>query len=116
MGVRRHLRDRADPPDRDLNYLDAVAERVRQHVPPDVLPEGDSRELFRLYALLALAKGVATQSEDVHNAWAVWMLGRDPSHRSLRPFDELDADTRQADEPFVEAIRAAAGEGLPAPT
>jgi hypothetical protein len=45
---------------------------------------------------------------DVHNAWAAWMLARDPEHRSIRPFEELDAETQAADLPFVEAIRSAA--------
>ena len=64
--------------------------------------------LFRLYALLALAKGQALTARDVHNAWAVWMQESDPSHHSIRPFDELDAETQAADEPFVEAIKVVA--------
>jgi hypothetical protein len=68
------------------------------------------RALFRLYALLALAKGVEVTAEDVHNAWAVWMSGENPGHQSLRRFTDLDAETRASDEPFVEAIRSVAAE------
>lgn len=42
------------------------------------------------------------------------MQERDPGHRSLRPFEQLDAETQASDEPFVDAIRAVA-EGLAAP-
>jgi hypothetical protein len=48
--------------------------REQQHVPDRLLPEGDTKPLFRLYALLALTKGRSVTAEDVHNAWAAWML------------------------------------------
>lgn len=76
-------------------------------MPPDRLPDGDTVALFRIYAVLALAKGADVSAEDVHNAWAVWMAETDPGHASLRPFRELDADTQRSDEPFVQAIKEA---------
>lgn len=91
-----------------MSYLDELATEIERQVPADVLPDGDTRSLFRLYALLALAKGRSVGAADVHNAWAAWMQERDPHHRSLKPFDELDAETQASDEPFVEAIRAVA--------
>jgi hypothetical protein len=91
-----------------VTYLDELAAEIERQVPPDVLPEGDTTLLFRLYALLVLAKGQAVTARDVHNAWAVWMQESDPAHDSIRPFDELGAETQAADEPFVEAIKAAA--------
>jgi hypothetical protein len=96
-----------------MSYLDDVAARIRRHVPADVLPVGDLDALFRLYAVLALAKGEAVTAEDVHNAWAAWMQRSDTGHASIRPFAELDHATRAADDPYVDAIRAAARE-LPA--
>ncbi|MGH2782798.1 MAG: DUF7701 domain-containing protein, partial [Thermoleophilaceae bacterium] len=53
-------------------------------------------------------KGRAVNAVDVHHAWAAWMQERDPHHRSIKPFEELDAETQSSDEPFVEAIRAVA--------
>jgi hypothetical protein len=91
-----------------MSYVDRIAARIKASVPADLLPDGDTARLFRLYALLVLAKGAATEAADVHNAWTVWMLEIDPDHRSIRPFDELDAQTQAADTPFVEAIRAVA--------
>jgi len=91
-----------------VSYLDELAAKIEANVPQEVLPDGDSSLLFRLYALLALAKREGVGAEDVHNAWAVWMTERDPHHRSLKPFAELDSETRAADEPFVRAIRTAA--------
>jgi hypothetical protein len=89
-----------------VTYVDRVAAEIERAVPPDLpLPEGDLTPVFRLYALLALVKGTEVTTEDVHNAWSVWMLDRDPSHRSLKPFDELDEEVQSYDEPFVRAIR-----------
>lgn len=66
--------------------------------------------LFRLYAVLAMAKGERVVLEDVHDAWAAWMTGQTPSHPSLRPLSELPAETRRSDEPYVNVIRAVARE------
>lgn len=91
-----------------MSYLDELAAEIEQRVPDGLLPAGDTRSLFRLYALPALVKGRGVSAADVHNAWAVWMQERDPQHRSIKPFRDLDADTQAADEPFVEAIRIVA--------
>lgn len=91
-----------------MTYLDELAREIQRRVPPDLLPDGDTATLFRLYALLARIKGQGVTTADVHDAWAVWMASSDPNHQSLKPFDELDAKTQAADEPYAAAIRAAA--------
>jgi hypothetical protein len=91
-----------------MTYLDKLASEIERQVPDELLPNEDTASLFRLYALLALAKGQAVSEVDVHNAWVAWMQERDPAHRSIKPFTELDAETQAADEPFVRAIRAVA--------
>jgi hypothetical protein len=98
-----------------MSYLDELAVRIRDHVPGS--HEGETAlDLFRLYAVLALAKGEAVQASDVHNAWVAWMQGREPDHEALRPFADLDRETQEADAPFVLAIRAvAAADGLGRP-
>jgi hypothetical protein len=93
-----------------MSYLDELAVRIRDEVPESHRGETDLG-LFRLYAVLALAKGEAVQPGDVHNAWVAWMQEREPDHKALRPFDELDKETREADAPFVRAIRAVASAG-----
>jgi hypothetical protein len=93
-----------------MSYLDDVAAAIRRHLPPDGDAPGDPDRLFRSYAVLALAKGEAVTAQDVHNAWAAWMQDIDAGHAALRPFEELDAETRAADDPFVDAIHAAARE------
>lgn len=90
-----------------MSYLDELAMRIRDEVPEQQRGE-DALDLFRLYAVLALAKGESVDASDVHNAWAAWMQQREPDHDALRPFDELDEKTRKADSPFVLAIRAVA--------
>jgi len=92
-----------------MNYLDELAGEIAKEISPDVLPSADTSRLFRLYALLVLAKGTDVTAVDVHDAWSVWMLELDPGHRSIRPFEELDADTQASDEPYVAAIKAVAG-------
>jgi hypothetical protein len=92
-----------------MTYLDELAAQIKRQVPPNVLPEGNTTLLFRLYALLLLAKGQAVTAPDVHNAWAIWMQESDPNHHSIRPFQELDAETQASDEPFVETIKVVAG-------
>jgi hypothetical protein len=90
-----------------VTYLDELASRIEERVPRELRPREDARSLFRLYAVLALVKGRDVSAADVHNAWAAWMLARDPEHRSIRPFQELDPETQASDLPFVEAIRSA---------
>lgn len=89
-------------------YLDDVADQIRAEVSPGVLPDADTEPLFRLYALLALAKGEAVEARDIHDAWVTWMRDRGVQHRSMVPFDELSPAVQDEDEPFVEAIRRVA--------
>ena len=91
-----------------MTYIDEVADEIRREVPPQLIPDGDTVDLFRLYAVLALAKGEDVVLEDVHDAWSAWMSARDPNHRSLKRLHELDRDVRRSDEPYLQAIRAAA--------
>lgn len=70
--------------------------------------DGDTRLLFLIYALLARAKGEDVTSEDVHDAWAVWMTAQAENHEALVAFSQLDAATRAEDHPFVAAIRRVA--------
>jgi hypothetical protein len=85
--------------------VEDLAGEIHTQVPDRLVPDGDTRLLFRLYALLALAKGSTVSAADVHNAWVVWMLEQDPTHPALQPFDTLDAETQASDTPYVTAIR-----------
>ena len=91
-----------------MSYVDDLAEAIARRIPSDLTPGGDTATLFRLYAVLALAKGESVTLEDVHDAWAAWMSGQDPQHQSLKPFGELTADVQAADRPYLDAIRAVA--------
>jgi 2'-5' RNA ligase len=72
------------------------------------LDEALPTSLQWLYAYLALTKGALTTREDVHDAWAAWKQHLDPGHEDLRRFDELTRDDQAKDQPYVDAIHAAA--------
>lgn len=91
-------------------YLDDIARQIAAELDPGELPDQDGVErLLRLYAVLARAKGTAVTAEDIHDAWASWMADKDPQHEALKPFADLDPDTRHEDAPFLAAVRAVAG-------
>ncbi|MEZ0095053.1 hypothetical protein [Streptacidiphilus sp. EB129] len=89
-------------------YLTEDAHLVRSLLPPTAQPPGDDDALFLGYAVLMRAKGLGTTAEDVHDTWAAWVLGRDPHHPAIVPFDDLPADAQAMDLPYVQAIHAAA--------
>ncbi len=91
-----------------MTYIDALAGEIRNAVPDAALPEGDTSGLFRIYAVLLLAKGEDVKREDVHNAWAAWMITKGEDHESVVPFAELPPETKAEDSPFVLAIRSVA--------
>jgi hypothetical protein len=91
-----------------MNYLEETAEDIRRQLPGGAMPD-DSEALLLIYAVLVRAKGTSTTAEDVHDAWTAWMTLRREDHESMVPFAELEPDVRQEDEPFLTAIRAAAG-------
>lgn len=93
-----------------MNYLELTADALKSAVAPELIPEGDTRLLFLLYALLVRAKGEDVQPEDVHDAWAVWTIMRGDDHESLVEFRKLDTATRAEDDPYVAAIRQVARE------
>jgi predicted metal-binding protein len=89
-------------------YLDDIAQQIADQLGQDVPQVEGVDRLLRLYAVLARVKGAATTAEDVHDAWAAWMVDQDPTHDALRPFLQLDRATRREDDPFVRAVRAVA--------
>jgi hypothetical protein len=90
-----------------MTYLDNLAATIREHAPAGVTPTAGLDSLFRLYAVLALAKGEDVTAEDVHNAWAAWTQESGEHHREVRPFSELDDATQAEDGPYAEAIHLA---------
>ena len=93
-----------------MTYVDEVADAIRRAIPSQLLPDGDTAGLFRLYAVLALAKGDRVVIEDVHDAWAAWMSDQNPAHESLKPLRELSCQVQHADRPYLDAIRAVASD------
>jgi hypothetical protein len=91
-----------------LSYIDELATEIRRQIPANLLPDGDTTGLFRIYAVLAMAKGDRVGLEDVHDAWSAWMSDRNPDHESLLPLHELPKDVQGADKPYLDAITAIA--------
>lgn len=91
-----------------MTYLDALAEEICRAVPAYALPDEDTLSLFRIYAVLLLAKGQEVTREDVHNAWVAWMLERGEMHESMVPFADLSPETQAEDSPYMFAVRTVA--------
>jgi hypothetical protein len=87
------------------SYIAQIGTQIRAMVPSELLPEGETDELFLFCAVLALAKGDKVDARDIHNAWAAWMTTRDATHGSIVPYQDLPADVRRKDEPFLTAVR-----------
>ena len=91
-----------------MTYIDQIGDSIRAELPPEARPDEHAIELYRLYALLVLVRGKETTLRNVHDAWSTWMTAYDPAHASLRPFHQLDLDTRDEDHPYLAAIQAVA--------
>lgn len=91
-----------------MNYIEQIARQIRAAVPASKLPDDDTHDLFRMYAVLVLAKGESVDAADVHNAWVSWMSGREPEHEALVPYDRLPLEIADQDAPYVAAIRSVA--------
>ncbi|MBB5854480.1 hypothetical protein ACFQ05_14325 [Amycolatopsis umgeniensis] len=90
------------------NYLSDLAARVRAAVPSEAEPPADTDDLFVLYAILVRVKGTQTSLSDVHDAWSGWIIQKGMQHKSLVPFDQLDASTKSEDSPYLAAIHKVA--------
>lgn len=88
-----------------MNYIDALGNRIGLLLSPELRPKTNAESLYRLYALLALVKGRDVTLENVHDAWSLWKSATNPGHESIRPFSQLDTETREKDRPYVEVIQ-----------
>ena len=89
------------------SYLDKIATEIRKTAEPEAA-ENEDLLLYRVYAVLLLAKGQKVSAEDVHNAWSVWACENEPNSKSLIPFQELSPSAQRKDSLYVEAIRKVA--------
>jgi hypothetical protein len=88
-------------------FIDDVASDIRSRLSDDQIPS-DSDELFRLYAVLSLSRGITVTDADVHAGWVAWASTRERDHPSLVPYAELPSDAQMIDRPHRDAIRAVA--------
>jgi hypothetical protein len=91
-----------------VNYLDKIGAEIQRIADPDAVPPDEDMPLYRLYALLLLAKGKDVIAEDVHNAWVAWASDHDPENRNLLPFKELSLRVQGKDQAYVDAIHEVA--------
>lgn len=89
------------------NYIDRLACQIWRESEGDGVPDRESMPLYRMYAVLALAKGESTTNRDVHDAWSAWMAGVRPEHHSLIPFEELKPHVQELDSLYRDAIHRA---------
>lgn len=86
------------------SYLDKIAAELRQTTDPDAALSNEDLSLYRIYAVLLLAKGQDVVAEDVHNAWAAWACEHEPESQNLLPFKELSLRVQRKDQLYVDAI------------
>ncbi len=91
-----------------MNYLDKIAAEIQRAVDPEAVPPDEDLPLYRLYAVLLLAKGREVTLEDVHNAWAAWASDHEPDSRHIIPFKELSLSVQRKDQTYVDAIHEVA--------
>ncbi len=90
------------------SYLDKIAAEIRRTADPEAAASDEDLPLYRLYAVLLLAKGQDVMAEDVHNAWAAWASEHEPESRNLLPFKELSLRVQRKDDTYVDAIHEVA--------
>lgn len=88
-----------------MTYIEEIATAIYRRVHPGGSLPDDERGLYLIYAVLALSVGKHATRRHVHDAWSAWKANTDPGHDSIQPFEDLDADVQQEDQPFVRAIR-----------
>jgi hypothetical protein len=86
------------------SYLDKIAAELRQTADADAASSNEDLSLYRIYAVLLLAKGKDVVAEDVHNAWAAWACEYEPASKNLVPFNELSPRVQYKDQLYVDAI------------
>jgi hypothetical protein len=91
-----------------MNYLDQIANEIHRAAYGDTECDPDDLPLYRIYAVLTLAKGTKVTAEDAHDGWSAWCAGTQPDHPCLIPFEELNSVVQSVDEPYVAAIRRVA--------
>lgn len=91
----------------ESSYIDKIAFAIAAKCGMSMFQPNDCR-LLRIYAVLALAKGVDVTKEDVHDAWCAWVLDYKPQHKSLKRYGELTKDIQDLDEPYRQAIEEVA--------
>lgn len=89
-------------------YLDDIATVIRTRIPEDRIPKGDADNLFRMYAVLARAKGESVTQSDVHDVWSAWMSEQNGNHDALVEYEKLSEEVQREDAIFATAIRHAA--------
>lgn len=92
----------------DKNYIQVVAEKIKQNFRPEELPKDGLADLFDSYAVLALTKGATVTNEDVHDAWVSWATKYSPESDSLIPYDQLSKSVQDEDSKFTAAIKKVA--------
>jgi hypothetical protein len=88
----------------EKSYLDMIATEIQRSADPNATHQSEDLPLYRLYAVLLLAKGQAVTAEDVHNAWVAWASEYEPENRNLLPFKELSLSVQRKDQRYVDAI------------
>jgi len=84
-----------------MNYIDKIKEMLDAELN---MMGTDYVGLLDLYGLLVMVVGENCTNEHIHDAWSVWQNRTEPTHRSLKPFNELTKEVQDLDEPYRQAV------------
>ena len=97
-----------------MNYIEILAKEIRLER-DSRRTEADPRnmkardrlkkdKLYRIYAVLALAKGLSLSIEDVHNAFVAWLADWCNTAPCCVPFAELPEAAQEKDALYLDVI------------
>jgi hypothetical protein len=92
-----------------MNYIDQLAKAIYDEGNSSGAMDDVEWSLYRMYAVLALAKGHEVTPRDVHDAWAAWATEHRFQTKNIIPFDDLSPDVQHMDDRYVNDIHAVVG-------
>ena len=86
---------------REPNYIEEVKDMLESELK---MRGTDYEGLLDVYGLLVLTVGENCTNKHIHDAWSIWQNRTEPTHKSLKPFNELTKEVQDLDELYRQAV------------